>query len=280
MSAHIETDYVLISTDDEVFSIPSINKGIRFLDDNPDFGAISGQTVAVSKYANQYNYFSIYRNYLAYETSNEDSLSRMRESNEKTNGVMGIGAPYRIMRRSLFTSYMEAIEELSPLSCSYLLEVLAEVYQNIHGKVKILDDVFWIRNWIIPSATDTNRKFYYFQWWESPTYAKERQALARIICRQFSRLSPKDLDEILQIAYSSRKKVEMFECRRLSSQRKIMKKFKSQLSRYILIQRINFLYKSSSIDHLQIQLDKHQIQYDKNELLNLTNFVINLAKLT
>ena len=280
MSALIETEYVLISTDDEVFSIPSINKGIRFLDDNPDFSAISGQTVAVSKYANQNNYFSIYRNYLAYETSNEDSLGRMRESNEKTNGIMGIGAPYRIMRRSLFTSYMEAIDELSPLSCSYLLEVLAEVYQNIHGKVKILDDIFWVRNWIIPSATDTNRKFYYFQWWESPTYAKERQALARIICKQFSRLSPKDLDEILQIAYCSRKKVEMFEYRRLLSQRKILTRFKSKLSRYMLIQRMNFLYKPSSLDHLQMQLDKNQIRYDKKELLDLTNFVINLARIT
>lgn len=280
MSEFVETDYVLMSPDDEVFSISTINNSLRFLDQNPDFDTIGGQTVAVSKNANHYNYLSIYRSCLEYETTSEDSLSRMKESIEKNQGRMAIGAPYRIMRRALFTSYMEAVNELSPPNCNYLVEVLAEVYQNIHGKVKIQDDIFWIRNWIIPSASDMNRNFYYFQWWESPTHSNERQALARIVCRQFSRLSPKDLDEILQIAYSSRKKVEMFEYRRLLSQRKIMKKFKSQLSRYPIIQRINFLYKPSSIENLQIQLEKNQIRYDKKELVDLTNFVINLDKLT
>ena len=277
MSALVETDYVLISPDDEVFSISSINNGIRFLDENLDFSTISGQTVAVSKYGNHGSYFSIYRNYLGYETSSENSLSRVRESTGKTDGAMGIGAPYRIMRRALFTSYMEAIDELSPLNCSYLFEVLAEVYQNIHGKVKVQNELFWIRNWIIPSATDVNRNFYYFQWWESPTYSNERQILGRLICKQFNRLSPKDLDIILQIAYSSRKKTEMSEYKRLLFQERILIRLKRKLSRYRLIQRMNFLYKPNSLDNLQIQLDKNQIRYDKKELLELTKFVINLA---
>jgi glycosyltransferase domain-containing protein len=280
MSALVETDYVLMSPDDEVFSISAINNSLRFLDQNPDFDTIGGQTVAVSKYANHYNYLSIYRSSLGYETTSEDSLSRMKESIEKNQGSMAIGAPYRIMRRALFTSYMEAINELSPLNCDYLVEVLAEVYQNIHGKVKIQDDIFWIRNWIIPSASDTNRNFYYFQWWESPIHSNERHVLARLICKQFNRLSPKDLDKILQMAYSSRKETEMLEYKRLSSQKKILIRFMSKLSCYALIQRINFLYKSSSIESLQMQLEKNQIRYDKKELVDLTNFVINLDKLT
>lgn len=276
MSALVETDYVLISPDDEVFSIKSIIDGISFLDDNSDFSAISGQTVAVSKYATQNNYFSIYRNYLGFETSREDSLGRMRESFEKTNGIMGIGAPYRIMRRDLFTNYMEAIRELSPLNCMYLYEVLAEVYQHIHGKVKILDNVFWIRNWIIPAATDVNRNFYYFQWWESPLYTNERKLLVNLLLRQYRGLSAKDVDEILHKAYNSRKKAEILEYKRLMSQKKILKRLKRMFSRYTFIQRINFLHKSNSIGDLEMQLDKNKIQFNKKELLNLTNFVINL----
>lgn len=277
MSALVETDYVLISPDDEVFSISSINNGIRFLDENLDFSTISGQTVAVSKYGNHSSYFSIYRNYLGYETSSENSLSRVRESTGKTDGAMGIGAPYRIMRRDLFTSYMKAIDELSPLNCTYLFEVLAEIYQNIHGKVKFQDDIFWIRNWVIPSAADTNRNYYYFQWWESPTYSNERQILGRLICKQFKELSPKDLDTILQIAYASRKKSEMSEYNRLLSQKKILISFKVKLSRFRFIQRMNFLYKPNSLEDLQMQLDKNQIRYDKKELLDLIKFVINLV---
>jgi glycosyltransferase domain-containing protein len=280
MSALVDTDYVLISPDDEVFSISSINNGIRFLDENLDFSTISGQTIAVSKYGNHISYLSIYRNYLGYETSSENPLSRARESTSKTYGTMGIGALYRIMRRDLFTSYMEAIGELSPLNCGYLLEVLAEIYQNIHGKVKVQDDIFWIRNWIISPATDTNRNFYYFQWWESPKYSNDRQILGRLICKQFKRLSPKDLDKILQIAYDSRKKSEMSEYKRLSSQKKLLISFKMKLSHFRLIQRMNFLYKPNSLEDLQMQLGKNQIRYDKKELLDLTKFVTNLASLT
>ena len=76
------------------------------MDENRDFSAIGGQTVAVSKYANKNNYSSIYRNYLGFETSSKYSLGRIRESFEKTNGIMGIGAPYRIMRKNLFTNYI------------------------------------------------------------------------------------------------------------------------------------------------------------------------------
>ena len=277
MSELVETDYVLISPDDEVFSTSSINNGIRFLDENLDFSTVSGQTVAVSKYGNHSSYFSIYRNYLGYEISSENPLSRIIESTSKTGGAMGIGAPYRIMRRALFTSYMKAIDELSPLNCGYLFEVLAEIYQNIHGKVKFQDDIFWIRNWVIPSATDTNRNYYYFQWWESPTYSNERQILGRLICKQFKELSPKDLDTILQIAYTSRKKIEMAEFKRLLFQKKLLISFKKKLCRFRLIQRINFLYKPNSLEDLQMQLDKNQIRYDKKELLDLTKFVINLT---
>lgn len=276
MSALVETDYVLISPDDEVFSIPSIIEGIKFLDENPVFSTIGGQAVAVSKYANKNSYFSIYRNYLEFETSSEDSVGRMRESIEKTNGAMGIGAPYRIMRRTVFKSYMEAIHYLSPLSCVYIYEVLAEVYQHIHGRVKILDSVFWIRNWIIPASLEINRKFYYFQWWEDSLYASERQVLVNLLYKQFNELSPKDLDKILELAYSSRKKTELLEYARLMTQNNRLKKFKRRLSRFIFIQRMNFNYKSNSIYDLQKELENHKVRFDKKELLKLTNFVINL----
>jgi len=276
MSGLVETDYVLISTDDEVFSITSITDGIRFLDENQEFSTVSGQTVAVSRYANQNNYFIIYRNNLGFETSSEDSVNRMKESTEKSDGTMRIGAPYRIMKRELFNNYMEAIIELSPLKCNYLYEVLAEIYQHIHGKVKIQDNVFWIRNWIIPAATDTNRSFYYFQWWESPLHSNERHLLVKLLLKQYDGLSLGDVNEILQMAYIFRKKAEVLEYRRLLSQKKILKSFKHKMSRYTFIQKLNFLHESNSIDDLQKQLDEIQIRYDKKELLALTNFVINL----
>jgi hypothetical protein len=280
MSELIDTDYVLISPDDEVFSFSAIDSAIKFLDQNQDFSTVSGQTVAVSKYANQYNYFFIYRNLVGFETTSENSLGRVRESSEKTNNIMGIGAPYRIMRRSLFTNFIEALRELSPLSCSYLFEVLAEVYQNIHGKVKILDNVFWIRNWITPAGTDTKRHFYYFQWWESSLYSNEHRLLAMKLSKHFIGLTSADIDQILLITYNSRRNAEISEYRRLFSKKSVFSKIKCKFSRYTFIQRINFLYKPSFIDNLQIQLDKNLIWYDRKELLNLTNFVINLDKVT
>jgi hypothetical protein len=277
ISAFVETDYVLISPDDEVFSITSITNGIRFLDENPDFSTISGQCIAISKYGNQCSYSYIYSYYLGYETLTEDPLSRMRESSEKTDLAMGVGAPYRIMSRELFLNFMAAIEELSPLNCTYSFEVLAEVYQNIHGKVKIQNNLFWIRNWITPAASDTKRNFYYFQWWESPEYKLDRRILTSLICKQYPRLTLKDINVILNIAYQTRKKRELEEYMRLRIQQKKLSSIKKKITRIILIQKMNFLFKPNTLESLQIQLDKNQIQYNDEELLALTKLVKEIA---
>lgn len=270
----LKTDYALISPDDEVFSDSSIKAGIKYLEENSDFSTVSGQTISISKYGNHVSCHLAYKNYVGYQTFNNDALGRTKESFVNNSGAMGIGAPYRIMRRDLLIKFLNALSSLNPIKCAYMYEVLVEIYQNLHGKVKFQNNVFWIRNWIIPAGNDFNRNYYYFQWWESPKYYRERELLKKIISTQFKMLPLKHLDEILQISYEARKKSETAEQYRLASQRKLIKRIKSHYFLYKIIQRINFTFKPNTLENLFFELKVNKIEFESEEINELINCVI------
>ena len=270
----LKTDYALISPDDEVFSDSSIKAGIKYLEENLDFSTVSGQTISISKYGNHINYHLAYRNYVGYETFNDDALGRTKESIVKNSGAMGIGAPYRIMRCDLLLNFLNALSALTPVNCSYMYEVLAEIYQNLHGKVKFQNNVFWIRNWIIPANKNSNRNFYYFQWWESPQYHQDRELLKKIISTQFKMLTLKNVDEILQISYEARKKCETVEQHKLAAQRKLLKRIKGFCLSFGFIQRANFTFKPNTLKNLLLELKDNKIEFESEEIYELKNCII------
>jgi glycosyltransferase domain-containing protein len=274
LSKLIKTEYVLVSPDDEIFSISSIYECLEFLDKNPEFSAAAGQTVATWKYGNQECYNFAYSDNLKYETTKNSALGRVYESISSNRGVMRIGAPYRIMRQQVFTNFTEALNGLQPISCGYLYEVLAEIYQNIHGKVIILDNVYWYRNWITPSG-DISRDFYYFNWWESLEHSDERENLRNVILKQYN-LKLDMINAILEASYGARKKREASEIIRLNS-RKVSSRFKAKTSIYKKFQRFNFFFHSPSLSNLQINLDNNGVRYKKEELKELTKFIFNIS---
>ena len=155
-----------------------------------------------------------------------------------------------------------------------MYEVLAEIYQNLHGKVKFQNNVFWIRNWIIPANQDSNRNFYYFQWWESPRYYQDRELLKKIISTQFKMLTLKNVDEILQISYEARKKCETVEQHKLAAQRKLLKRIKSYCFSYRFIQRANFTFKPNTLNNLLLELKGNKIEFESEEIYELKNCII------
>lgn len=270
----LKTDYALISPDDEVFSESSINAGVKFLEENLDFSTISGQTISISKYGNHFDYNLVYRNYVGYETLKFDALGRTEESIDKNSEAMGIGAPYRIMRRDLLVNVLNALNALTPTNCVYLFEVLSEIYQNLHGKVKFQNNVFWVRNWIIPANKDLRRDFYYFQWWESSMYYQNRRDLKILISTQYKMLTSEKIDEILHISYEARKKRETMEQYKLQSQKKLLKRIKNYFFSYKLTQRLNLTFKPNVFENLLLELKDSGIEFESKEIFELKNHIV------
>ena len=277
LSQLINSEYVLLSPDDEIFSISSIYECLEFLDNNREFSAAAGQCVATWRYGNHECYNFAYSENIRYKTTKDSALDRVHESIDSNLGVIRIGAPYRIMRRQVFTNFLAALSRLQPVSCSYLYEVLAEIYQNIHGKVSILDNIFWYRNWItLPGVVNTPRDFYYFNWWESPQYGVERQKLKNTILEQYS-LKLNDISSILEFVYIARKKRETSEIMRLASRNKAAGILKDKFPSYQKFQKYNFLFRAHSLANLQTNLDNNQVKYKKQELKDLTKFISDIG---
>ncbi len=270
----LDTKYVLISPDDELFTTSFINKGVEFLDLNEEYSAVGGQTAAVWKNSGRENFGLIYKNNLNYQTTKNLPLERAFESIDEASGALHIGAPTRIMRKQVFKNWVDALNKLQPFECSYLYEVLAEIYQTIHGKVQIENSLFWIRNWMSISPNEFDRNNYYHQWWEASSEIQKKEILVDTIHSQYRNLDTEQIMHLLQVFYLSRKITELFEIKRLQK----LKFSSKRLIRYIgishLLRFFRFFQTHRTILDLELELINERVCFDPAEMSELFKVVI------
>ena len=270
----IDTKYVLISPDDELFTTSFINKGVDFLDFNEEYSAVGGQTAAVWKNSGRYNFGLIYKNNLNYQTNKNLPLERAFESIDESSGTLHLGAPYRIMRKQVFKNWVDALNKLQPFECAYLYEVLAEIYQTIHGKVKIDNSLFWIRNWMTISPNEFDKNNYYHQWWEASSEIQKREILVDTIHSQYRNLDAEQIMHLLQVFYLSRKITELFEIKRLQKLKLSSKRLIRNIGILHLLSFFRLYQKHRTILDLELELINEKVHFDPAEMSELFKVVI------
>jgi len=274
LASMVDTKYILMSTDDELFTTSFINKGVKFLETNEDYSAIGGQTAALWKHSGRNNFGLIYKNNLNYQTNKDLPLERAFESIDKSSGTQHIGAPYRIMRKQVFKNWVDALNKLQPFECAYLYEVLAEIYQTIHGKVKIDNSLFWIRNWMVISPNEFDRNNYYHQWWEASSEIQKRKILVDTIQEQYRNLDTDQILQLLQVFYLSRKITELFEINRLQKLKSSPKRLIRNLGTVQLLGHLRFYQTHRSIEDLELELINQKVRFDPAEMSEVIKVVI------
>jgi hypothetical protein len=277
LASIVDTKYVLISPDDELFTTSFINMGVEFLDINEDYSAIGGQASALWKHSGRNNFGLIYKNNLNYQTHRDLPLERAFESIDKSSGAQHIGAPYRIMRKQVFKNWVDALNNLQPIKCAYLYEVLAEVYQTIHGKVRVDNSLFWIRNWISTSPNEFNKNYYYHQWWEDHSEIQKKKILVETIQSQYRDLEIGQINQLLEVFYLSRKITELFEINRLQKLKSSPKRIIRNLRIVSLLGHLRFYQTHRSIKDLELELLDQKVQFSPAEMSEVFNLIISFA---
>lgn len=278
LASIVDTKYILISPDDELFTTSFINKGVEFLDINDDYSAIGGQTAALWKHNGRDNFGLIYKNNLNYQTNKDLPLERAFDSIDKSSGAQHIGAPYRIMRKQVFKNWVDSLDKLQPLKCAYVYEVLAEVYQTIHGKVKVDNSLFWIRNWITVSPNNFNRKYYYHQWWEDYSEIQKKKILVDTIHSQYRNLDIGQIEQLLKVFYLSRKITELFEINRLQKLKSSPKRLIRNLGIVQLLGHLRFYQTHRSIEDLELELVDLKVLFNPAEMSEIFKRVMSFNK--
>jgi hypothetical protein len=158
-----------------------------------------------------------YQNMEGYSNLQSTKWERLEEHFDTKVAWRG-GAMYRILSKDLFSRMMKLFDEISEFSTPYIFEVSAEMLINSSGTTRYLEDVYWIRNWIIEPVGNKNwdRKVYFDSWVNDPKTITEVVKWKKTLSK-FIEINQFEQEKILQKVITLRRRVESREVERKST---------------------------------------------------------------
>ena len=211
---YLKTKYAILSSDDEVFLISALKKMVNYIENNNPIESIGGSVIAIGKYGPRTTGTHCYSNMDRYENIKSSRKSRLTEHFDTDLPWRG-GSMYRVISRPLFNKMMKMFQEISVFSTPYIFEVSGEILVNSSGKTNYLQEIYWIRNWIIEPVVhkDWDRTKYFSSWFADPSKEKEVSEWRYILNKSLG-LSAEDLDSVLQKVFTLRHRSESREIER------------------------------------------------------------------
>ena len=232
-SRHLDSKNYVIASDDERFLPSALAKMVKLLDDSPQLKSVGGQAIAIMKYGWRYKTSLAYSSQISYLNIKQDKKERFKDHYE--SGLSFGGAMYRVFRKEDFQKFLILISRFTFVSTPYIFEVTSEFYWTQIGSSRYIDEVFWIRNWVVPpvQTNDWDRKLYFYEWYENPQYKMEVDEWKNLMRKELNAQVEDDWEfDTLALL---RKNVEMSEIKRtqildrneLKSHKPIMRKINS-----------------------------------------------------
>lgn len=180
--------FFIIASDDERYLPTALSKMVEQLEEYPELSSVGGQAVAVMSYGFGYRTTLAYKSQLHYQNTTRNFLKRFDIHFE--SGKNFSGAMYRVFRRDQFRKFLEIVSKFSDISTPYIFEVTAELFWTLIGPSKYVDEVFWVRNWIVPpiQTGDWDRKQYFYEWSQDSKYKKEFESWRKMMAESLEPL--------------------------------------------------------------------------------------------
>jgi hypothetical protein len=213
---YLKTKYAILSSDDEVFLTSALIKMVNYLEKNNSIESIGGSVIAIGKYGPRTTGTHCYSNMDRYENLKISRKSRLAQHFDTDLPWRG-GSMYRVISTPLFNKMMKMFQEISDFSTPYIYEVSGEILVNSSGKTKYLQEIYWIRNWIIDPVVhkDWDRKKYFSSWFTDPSKEKEVSEWKYILNKSLG-LPAEDLETVLRKVFTLRNISESREIERIS----------------------------------------------------------------
>lgn len=184
----LKLSFFIIASDDERYLPTALFKMVEQLEKFPELASVGGQAIGVMKNGLRYRTNLAYRSQIQYQNKATDPQGRFDFHYERGRNYSG--AMYRVFRREDFKKFLLLISKFSDIGTPYIFEVTAELFWTLIGPSKYLDEVFWIRNWVVPpiQTGDWDRKQYFYEWSQSSTHKKEFESWKQMVAEEFEPL--------------------------------------------------------------------------------------------
>lgn len=208
----LKFDYFIIASDDERYLPTALNNMVAELEDSCELASVGGQAIGIMKSGLRYRTTLAYKSQVGYLNLASDFQTRINFHYE--GGKNYSGAMYRVFRREHFKRFLILYSKFSDIETPYIFEVTSELFWTLIGPAKYVNEVFWVRNWIVPpvQTVDWNRKQYFYEWSQNPEHKDEFESWKRMVTDEFNALA-KNPDLLEGIALN-RMSVEMYEQKR------------------------------------------------------------------
>lgn len=184
----LKFDYFIIASDDERYLPTALTNMVKELEESRELASVGGQAIAIMKYGLRFRTTPAYKSQINYQ--NLFSEFQNRFNFHYNNSQYYNGAMYRVFRREHFRRFLTLISKFSNIETPYIFEVTSELFWTLIGPSKYINEVFWVRNWIIKpiQSGDWDRKQYFYEWSQNPKNQIEFESWKRMVTDEFNSL--------------------------------------------------------------------------------------------
>lgn len=260
-SRNLKFDFLIIASDDERYLPTALSKMVEQLEEFPELTSVGGQAIGIMANGLRYRTNLAYGSQIQYQNTATDFQGRFDFHYE--SGRNYSGAMYRVFRREDFKKFLLLISKFSDIGTPYIFEVTAELFWTLIGPAKYVDEVFWVRNWVVPpiQTGDWDRKQYFYEWSQNPTHKKEFESWKQMVADELEPLKSNP-DFFTKIAFH-RMTIEQNEQTRNQEFKKRKKVMMKKLARAV----VSTFQSKYQTKELCLELGRHGVGVRNDELI-------------
>ena len=250
----LKFDYFIIASDDERYLPTALTNMVKELEKSQELASVGGQAIGIMKHGLRFGTTLAYKSQVKYQNLNSELQNRIifhYEGDQNYSGAM-----YRIFRREHFERFLKLISKFSNIGTPYIFEVTSELFWTLIGPARYVNEVFWVRNWIVPpvQTRDWDRKIYFYEWAQDPKYKKEFEFWKRMVTDEFNLLeeNPAIFETVLRqrmiIEKKEQQRNEKMGVQRFSNTRRITRIISSVFKSKYQRKELNFQLKTLGLE--------------------------------
>jgi len=234
---------------------------VEVLGESPELASVGGQAIGVMSHGLRYRTTLVYKSQIHYQNLATEFQRRFEFHYE--SGQSYSGAMYRVFKRDEFRRFLLLVSRFSDIGTPYIFEVTAELFWTLVGPAKYVDEVFWVRNWVVPpiQTGDWDRKKYFYEWSQDPRLEKEFESWKQMVAEEFKPINS-NADIFTKIAFH-RMKIEQNE----QTKNQDIKKQKNAKIKRLVRGVSSIFWQKYQTNELYSELDRFSVGVRKEELM-------------
>ena len=172
----LNTPYAILSTDDERYLPTALSRMMVVLSTNISISSVGAQAIALSTYGPLVSGQLLYRYLHGYSNTNNSLEERTKQHFGNAASNITFSSMYRLYRAEDFRKMLKSFSFNEGISTALITEVTSEVFSLTLGDIVHIDELLWIRNFMVEpiNTTDWQRSLTFIDWWREPKFESEK----------------------------------------------------------------------------------------------------------